>query len=38
MAVSRTLGKLVGALTGLGGAPLLGGVLALLLVVAGVLL
>ncbi len=36
--VAETLGNLVGLLAGLGGAPLLGGVLAVLLVTVGVLL
>jgi len=36
--IARGLGRLVGVLTGLGGAPLLGGVIAVLLVVAGVVL
>ena len=38
MSVARVLGQLVGVLTGLGGAPLLGGVLALALVGVGVVL
>lgn len=38
MSVARMLGRLVGLLTGLGGVPLLGGVISVLLVGAGVLL
>lgn len=36
--IARNLGRVVGALLGVGGAPLLGGVLAVGLVVVGVLL